>query len=65
MQDAFVSLVFWRRKESEERKEVERKTDKNGIAEFPRVTAKKFAASIVVKGYKPSWRWIRSNGQKS
>lgn len=62
IQDASVSLVYWRRKESaEEKKEIELKTDKNGIAEFPRVTAEKFAVSVVVKGYKPSWRWIRSN----
>jgi hypothetical protein len=62
IQDASVSLVYWRRKESaEEKKEIELKTDKNGITEFPRVTAEKFAVSVVVKGYKPSWRWIRSN----
>ena len=62
IQDASVSLVYWRRKESaEEKKEIELKTDKNGVAEFPRVTAEKFAVSVIVKGYKPSWRWIRSN----
>jgi hypothetical protein len=62
IQDASVSLVYWRRKESaEEKKEIELKTDKNGITEFPRVTAEKFAVSVVVKGYKPSWRWIQSN----
>jgi hypothetical protein len=62
IQDASVSLVYWRRKESaDEEKQIELKTDKNGIAEFPRVTAEKFAVSVVVKGYKPSWRWIRPN----
>ncbi len=62
IQDASVSLVYWRRKESaEEKKEIELKTDKNGIAEFPRVTAEEFAVSVIVKGYKPTWRWIRSN----
>jgi hypothetical protein len=65
IQDASVSLVYWRRKESaEEKKEIEFKTDKNGIAEFPRVTAEKFAVSVIVKGYKPCWRWIRSNGSE-
>lgn len=59
---ATVSLLYWRRKESaEEKKEIELKTDKNGIAEFPRVTAEKFAVSVAVKAYKPSWRWIRSS----
>ena len=65
IQDASVSLVLWRRKESaEEKKEIELKTDKNGIVEFPRVTAEKFAVSVIVKGYKPCWRWIRSNGSE-
>jgi hypothetical protein len=63
IQDASVSLVYWRRKESsEEKKEIELKTDKNGIAEFPRMTADKFAVSVIVKGYRPCWRWIRSSG---
>jgi hypothetical protein len=62
---AAVSLVYWRRKESaEEKKEIELKTDKIGIAEFPRVTAEKFAVSVIVKGYRPCWRWIRSNGSE-
>jgi hypothetical protein len=43
------------------KKEIELKTDKNGIAEFPKVTADKFAVSVLVKGYKPCWRWIRTN----
>ena len=59
---ATVALLYWRRKDSvEEKKEIELKTDKNGIAEFPSVKAEKFAVSVLVKGYKPSWRWIRSN----
>jgi hypothetical protein len=63
--EATVSLVYWRRKDSaEEKKEIELKTDKNGVAEFPRVTAEKFAVSVIVKGYKPFWRWIRSNGSE-
>ena len=63
IQDASVSLVYWRRKDSaEEKKEIKLKTDKIGIAEFPRVTAEKVAVSVIVKGYKPCWRWIRSNG---
>jgi transposase len=60
--EATVSLFYWRRKDSaEEKKEIELKTDKNGIAEFPSVKAEKFAVSVLVKGYKPCWRWIRSN----
>jgi hypothetical protein len=60
--EATVSLFYWRRKDSTEgKKEIELKTDKNGIAEFPSVKAEKFAVSVLVKGYKPCWRWIRSN----
>jgi hypothetical protein len=62
IQDAAVALVYWSRKESaQEKKEIERKTDKNGIAEFPRVVAERFAVSVIVKGYRPCWRWIKSN----
>jgi hypothetical protein len=61
--EATVSLFYWRRKDSaEEKTEIELKTDKNGIAEFPSVKAEKFAVSVLVNGYKPCWRWIRSNG---
>jgi len=63
--DASVALVYWSRKESaEEKKEIELKTDKNGIAEFSRGVAEKFAVSVIVKGYRPYWRWIRANGSE-
>jgi hypothetical protein len=62
---AAVALVCWSRKDSaEEKKEIELKTDKNGIAEFPRVVAEKVAVSVSVKGYRPYWRWIRANGSE-
>jgi len=63
--DASVALIYWSRKVSaEEKKEIELKTDKNGISEFPRVAAEKFAVSVIVKGYRPYWRWIRANGSE-
>jgi hypothetical protein len=63
--DATIALVYWSRKVSaEEKKEIELKTDKNGIAEFPSVVAEKFAVSVIVKGYRPYWRWIRANGSE-
>jgi hypothetical protein len=63
--EASVALVYWSGKKSaEEKKEIEVKTDNNGIAIFPRVVAEKFAVSVIVKGYKPCWRWIRSNGSE-
>jgi hypothetical protein len=62
IQDASVSPPYWRRKESaEQKKEIELKTNKNGIAELPRMTAENFLVSVIVKGYRPSWRLIRSN----
>jgi hypothetical protein len=41
------------------KKEIEGKTDRNGLAEFPRVEADKLALSATVKGYRSFWRWIR------
>jgi hypothetical protein len=58
--------VYWRKKGSaEEKKEMEVKSDKNGIAEFPKVEAEKIAVSVTVSGYRPSWHWIRSNRSES
>jgi hypothetical protein len=48
----------------EEKKEIGMKTDKNGIAEFPKVTAEKLAINVVVKGYRPSWRWVRNGSEE-
>jgi hypothetical protein len=48
----------------EEKKEIGMKTDKNGIAEFPKVTVEQFAVNVIVKGYRPSWCWIRPNGSE-
>jgi hypothetical protein len=65
IRDASVSLVYWHKRESaEEKKEIELKTDKNGIAEFPRVVAEEFAVSVIVKGYRPCWRWIKAAGSE-
>ena len=61
--EAAVCLVYWRKTEvAEEKKEIELKTDKNGIAEFRRVHANRLAVSVTVKGYRPCWRWIGPTG---
>jgi hypothetical protein len=58
--EAAVSLVYWRRKSTtQEKKEMEVKTDKNGLAGFPRVEADQLAVSVTVKGYRSCWRWIQ------
>jgi hypothetical protein len=60
---AAISLVYWQKKKSaEEKKEIELKSDKNGVAEFRRVHADKLAISVTVKGYRSCRRWIRSMG---
>jgi hypothetical protein len=57
---AVVYVVYRQNQESGEgKKEIELKTDENGIAEFPKVEADKFAVTIAAKGYRPFWCWIR------
>lgn len=63
--EAVVSLVYWQKKGSaEEKKEIEIKTDTNGIAEFRRVDANKLTVRVTAKGYRPRWQWIRRNGSE-
>ena len=58
--EATVSLVCWQKKESGlEKNEIEVKTDKNGMAEFPNLNADKLAVAVNAKGYRPYWRWFR------
>jgi hypothetical protein len=59
---AVVSLVYWKKKTTtQEKKEIEGKTDTNGLADFPRVEAAKMAVSVTMKGYRSCWRWIHPN----
>src|SRR6202166_5375846 len=59
---AAVSLVYWQKSTTtQEKKEIEGKTDTNGLAEFPRVEADKMAVSVTMKGYRSCWRWIHPN----
>jgi hypothetical protein len=59
---AAVSLVYWQKNATtQEKKEVESKTDTNGLAKFPRVDADKTAVSVTMKGYRSCWRWIHPN----
>jgi uncharacterized GH25 family protein len=59
---AAVSLVYWQKNTTtQEKKEIEGKTDTNGLAEFPRVEADKMAVSVTMKGYRSCWRWIHPN----
>jgi hypothetical protein len=47
----FLWFLFRRRRGLNSRR------TKNGIAQFPRVTADQFAVSVLAKGYKPCWHW--------
>jgi hypothetical protein len=59
---ATVSLVYWQQNATtKDKKEIEGKTDPNGLAEFPRVEADKMAVNVTAKGYRSCWRWIHPN----
>ena len=59
---ATVSFVYWQKNATtKDRKEMEGKTDTNGLVEFPRVDADKMAVSVAAKGYRSCWRWIHLN----
>ena len=58
---ATVSLVYWQRTDSRlEKKEIETKSDENGIAEFSGVPAGKVAVSVSMKGFRRYWRWLQT-----
>ena len=46
---------------TETRKEIERNTNKQGIAEFPVLEAHKLVVSVTAKGYRFYCRWIQAN----
>jgi hypothetical protein len=57
---AAVCQVYWQKRESgQEKMEIEFKTGKDGIADFPRLQADKLAVAVNVKGHKPYYRWFR------
>jgi hypothetical protein len=59
---AQVSLRYLQKKgATEERKEIEVNTSKNGIADFSVLEGHKLAVSVTAKGYRSYWRWIQRN----
>lgn len=59
---ATVTLVYWQKAATTKpKREIEGKTDTNGLAEFPSLEADKMAVSVTVKGYRSCWRWIHPN----
>jgi hypothetical protein len=56
---ATVTIALWRHENGvEQRKELESRTDENGIAVFPKVQVEKLAVSVEAKGYRSISRWI-------
>jgi hypothetical protein len=59
---ATICVVYRQKVESgDAKREMELKTDKNGIAEFPKVEGNSLAVSVAAKGYRTLWRWIQPN----
>jgi len=46
---------------TEEGKEIEVNTNKNGIADFPVLEGNKLAVCVTAKGHRSYWRWIHRN----
>jgi len=59
--DATVCLVYWQRTDFRlEKKEIETKSDENGIAEFSGVPVGKVVVSVSIKGFRPYWHWLQT-----
>jgi len=59
---ATICVVYRQKMESgDEKREIELKTDKNEIAEFPKVEGNSLAVTVAAKGYRTLWRWIQPN----
>jgi hypothetical protein len=53
--------VYWQRTDFRlEKKEIETKSDENGVAEFSQVPAGKVAVSVSVKGFQSYWHWLQT-----
>jgi hypothetical protein len=55
-----VTLIYWQKNATtEEKKEIELKTDKDGSAQFPKVRADRLTLTVNTKGYRSCRRWFR------
>lgn len=60
--NASVTIALWRHENGvEQKKELESRTDENGVAVFPKVQVEKLAVSVEAKGYRSTSRWISLN----
>jgi len=57
--NASVTVVLWQHDNGvQRRKELEARTDENGVVVFPKVQVEKLTVSVEAKGYRPISRWI-------
>jgi hypothetical protein len=57
--NASVTIVLWRHENGvEQKKELESRTDENGVAVFTKIQVEKLAVSVEAKGYRSTSRWI-------
>jgi hypothetical protein len=58
---ATVTLVYWQNGDFRlEKKEIETKSNENGIAEFSGVPTGKVAVAVSIKGFRPYWHWLQT-----
>jgi hypothetical protein len=57
--NASVTIALWRYENGvEQKKELESRTDDNGVAVFPKIQIEKLAVTVEAKGYRSISRWI-------
>ena len=57
--NATVTIALWRHEKGVERKkELESRTDENGVAVFTKIQGEKLAVSVEARGYRSTSRWI-------
>jgi hypothetical protein len=60
--NASVRIALWRHEDGvAPKKELESRTDENGIAVFPKIQVENLAVSVEAKGYRSTSRWINPN----
>jgi hypothetical protein len=53
--------VYWQNSDFRlDKKEIETKSDENGIAEFSGVPTGKVAVAVSIKGFRPYWHWLQT-----
>ena len=57
--NASVTIALWRHEKGiEQKKELESRTNENGVAVFSKIQGEKLAVSVEARGYRSTSRWI-------